>query len=598
MVRPLSLALEAGSDGVMADGFFNEACGQVLVALDQILDDAVHLDREFPLLLFFFLCKLDAALFAEEVDVFGVVIAAFLAVLLRPGQCLFIGLMVVDALFHAAEDLDLVNGLHAQAQILLHEVLIHDGAADAHGDGADLQIALAPHRRDCDSGTAEAQQLFLHVVGDFRDLVAVLHLMAVDAEGGQALLGVGRQNRGQIHSARTLGAVEAPDALDGHGVHIHRLGAVAPAGGNGQGDGDALALEFLGAGSGFRHAADGGVSHDDLHGLAVGIVQIFLKQLLRGLGHGHDLIFQTLAQLHRAAAAINDGADADYGVFADITILSHTTNSFTLIECHFIRPSGRDLHVGKLRLEAQQLCGRRVAREPRQQQLCRAQSHFIHGLLDNFKLGRNDGAQVDVVIADEIHLVRQGHAALMRSHDRAERHVVVGDEYGGRRLRHIEKGAEQTRAGFEIVVPGGNERLIDRQTVIRQHAAIAHGALPRGGNGLRACDKADAAVSAADQMLNGHIDRVQIVDHDGIILRIFQRPVDQHDRDRADADAKLFGGRVLRDVDDAVDVIARKKRKLAELLLPVKIIAAYEAFIAAAPQNQLQRRDHAAKKGT
>ena len=80
-------------------------------------------------------------------------------------------------------------------------------------------------------------------------------------------------------------------------------------------------------------------------------------------------------------------------------------------------------------------------------------------------------------------------------------------------------------------------------------------------------------------MLNGHIDRVQIVDHDGIILRIFQRPVDQHDRDRADADAKLFSGRVLRNVDDAVDVIARKKRKLAELLLPVKIIAAYEAFI-------------------
>ena len=148
--------------------------------------------------------------------------------------------------------------------------------------------------------------------------------MAVDAEGRQALLGVGRQNRGQIHSARPLGAVEAPDALDGHGVHIHRLGAVAPAGGNGQGDGDALALEFLGAGSGFRHAADGGVSHDDLHRLAVGIVQIFLKQLLRGLGHGHDLIFQTLAQLHRAAAAINDGADADYGVFADVTILCHS----------------------------------------------------------------------------------------------------------------------------------------------------------------------------------------------------------------------------------------------------------------------------------
>ena len=148
--------------------------------------------------------------------------------------------------------------------------------------------------------------------------------MAVDAEGRQALLGVGRQNGGQIHSARTLGAVEAPDAFDGHGVHIHRLGAVAPAGGNGQGDGDALALEFLGAGSGFRHAADGGVCHDDLDMLAVGVIQVFLKQLLCSLGHGHDLIFQTLAQLHGAAAAVDDGADADHGIFADVTILCHS----------------------------------------------------------------------------------------------------------------------------------------------------------------------------------------------------------------------------------------------------------------------------------
>ena len=162
--------------------------------------------------------------------------------------------------------------------------------------------------------------------------------MAVDAKRGQPLLCVGCQNGGQIHSARTLGAVEAPDTLDGHGVHVHRLGAVAPAGSDGQCDGDALALELLGAGGRFRHAANGGVSHDDLHRLAVGVVQIILKQLLCGLGHGHDLIFQTLAQLHRAAAAIDNGADADHGIFADITILCHTINSFTFIKYLFYTP--------------------------------------------------------------------------------------------------------------------------------------------------------------------------------------------------------------------------------------------------------------------
>ena len=324
MVRPLSLALEAGSDGVMADGFFNEACGQVLVALDQILDDAVHLDREFPLLLFFFLCKLDAALFAEEVDVFGVVVAAFLAVRLRPCQRLFIRLMVVDAFLHAAEDLDLVNGLDAQTQIFLHELLVDDGAADAHAHGTDLEVALAAHRGGSDGRAAEAQELFLHVVGNFGDLIAVLHLVAVDAEGGQTLLCVGRQNGGQIHSARTLGAVEAPDALDGHGIHVHGFCTIAPARRDRQRDGNALTLELLGAGGRFRHAADGGVSHDDLDVVTVGIVEVFLKQLFCGLGHGHDLIFQALAQLHGAAAAVDDGADADHGVFADVTILCHS----------------------------------------------------------------------------------------------------------------------------------------------------------------------------------------------------------------------------------------------------------------------------------
>ena len=324
VVGPLSLALESGGDGVVADLLLLKACGQVLVALDQILDDAVHLDRELPLLLFFFGGELDAAGLAEEFHGFGVVVAAFLAVRLRPCQRLFIRLMVVDALLHAAEDLDFVNGLDAQTQIFLHELLVDDGAADAHAHGTDLEVALAAHRGGSDGRAAEAQELFLHVVGNFGDLIAVLHLVAVDAEGGQTLLCVGRQNGGQIHSARTLGAVEAPDTLDGHGIHVHGFCTIAPARRDRQRDGNALTLELLGAGSGFRHAADGGVSHDDLHRLAVGIVQIFLKQLLRGLGHGHDLIFQTLAQLHRAAAAINDGADADYGVFADVTILCHS----------------------------------------------------------------------------------------------------------------------------------------------------------------------------------------------------------------------------------------------------------------------------------
>ena len=50
----------------------------------------------------------------------------------------------------------------------------------------------------------------------------------------QTALGVCCQNRSQIHRAGALGAVEAPNCLDGVGVHVERFGTVAPAGGHRQ----------------------------------------------------------------------------------------------------------------------------------------------------------------------------------------------------------------------------------------------------------------------------------------------------------------------------------------------------------------------------
>ena len=151
--------------------------------------------------------------------------------------------------------------------------------------------------------------------------------MAVDAEGRQALLGVGGQHGGQVHRAGALGAVEAPDGLDGVAVHVHGLGAVAPAGGHGQGDGDALVAELLLAGGGLGHAANGGVGDDDLHGLAVGVAQVLLKQPGGGLGHVHGLILQPLAHLQRAATTVDGGADADHRIAAEISVLSHMNQS-------------------------------------------------------------------------------------------------------------------------------------------------------------------------------------------------------------------------------------------------------------------------------
>ena len=72
-------------------------------------------------------------------------------------------------------------------------------------------------------------------------------------------------------------------------------------------------------------------------------------------------------------------------------------------------------------------------------------------------------------------------------------------------------------------------------------------------------------MAAADQQLDGHIDGIEVVDHDGVIVRLVERTVDQHDGDGADAGADLTGRDILGDVDDAVDVVAREKFELFQL---------------------------------
>ena len=313
-VGPLALALEAAGDGVVAHHLLLAALRQVGVAVHQVLDDAVHLDGELPGF---------GLLFRGGLHEVGVLVPALLAVLLGPGQGLLELGLVVNSLGHAADDLDLVHALHPHPKVILDEVLIDDGPADAHAHGTDLQVALAPHGGHGHGGPAEAEQLLPYVGGDVGDLVQILHLMAVDAEGGQALLGVGGQHGGQIHRAGALGAVEAPHALDGHGVHVHSLRAVAPAGGDGEGDVHVLLLELGGAGGCLGHPSDGGVGNDHLHRLAVAVENVLLKQLLGGLGHGHGLVLQGFTDLQRAAAAVDDGTDADDGILADVPVLCH-----------------------------------------------------------------------------------------------------------------------------------------------------------------------------------------------------------------------------------------------------------------------------------
>ena len=148
--------------------------------------------------------------------------------------------------------------------------------------------------------------------------------MAIDAEGGQALLRMGSQHGGQIHRAGALGAVEAPDALNGHGVDVHGLGAVAPAGRDSERDVHTSLFELVGAGSTLGHAADGGVRNNNLDRFSVGIAQVLFKEFLGGLGHGHGLILQGFPDFQWAAPSVNDGTDANDRIVADVAVGCHS----------------------------------------------------------------------------------------------------------------------------------------------------------------------------------------------------------------------------------------------------------------------------------
>ena len=156
----------------------------------------------------------------------------------------------------------------------------------------------------------EAQQLDAHVLGDARILL-VLHVPAVDAKSGQSLLGIAREGGGEVDRARPLGAIEAPDRFGQQRIRVHDLRAVAPAGRDREAHAHALALELLGAGRGFRDAADAGVRDDAFHRQSVRVAEFLREQVSSGLGHRHHLLFEGLPD--PLAASINDGTDPDLG---------------------------------------------------------------------------------------------------------------------------------------------------------------------------------------------------------------------------------------------------------------------------------------------
>ena len=260
VVGPLALSLHTAEDGVVALGLFEVAhLGQLGIAVHQVADDHHALHGELPVgVLLLAVLALALAVVGghgrawEEGAVFVIVVAfLWLAIFVDPLHGALELVVVVDLEVHAAEDFHQVYILGADTEILLEEVSIDDTAGNTHAGVAQREVRLSAHGGYGLGGTCPAENL-LGSVGGNGIVGQVLHIVTIDAEGGQALLGMGSQHGSQIDGSRAL--------------HIHRLRTIAPAGGDGDGRANALALELLGTGGTLGHAADGGVGNDALHG--------------------------------------------------------------------------------------------------------------------------------------------------------------------------------------------------------------------------------------------------------------------------------------------------------------------------------------------
>ena len=125
-VSPLALALETGSDSVVADSFFQEAhFAELRIALHQVADDERHLYYEFPVGIL--ACTVFLLFRTVLVPTF-----VHLAPLFCPSHGLFVFFVVVDTFFHTAEDFCFVHAFVTHTEVFLEEVLIHDTTGDTH----------------------------------------------------------------------------------------------------------------------------------------------------------------------------------------------------------------------------------------------------------------------------------------------------------------------------------------------------------------------------------------------------------------------------------------------------------------------------------
>ena len=143
--------------------------------------------------------------------------------------------------------------------------------------------------------------------------------MAINGESRQTALGVCCQNRSQIHRAGALGAIEAPNCLDGVGIHIERLKYHSTNRGHGQCGRNILGRELLCHAGRLGTTANRRTADHALHWRTIGVLEVLRNQFGGIFCHAHRLIFQAFTDA--APASIDDRADTNFRIQHSCTFL-------------------------------------------------------------------------------------------------------------------------------------------------------------------------------------------------------------------------------------------------------------------------------------
>ena len=310
VIRPLTLALRAGRDGVDALRVFDVrheaallAVGgvrQFRVAVHQVFHDTAHLDREFLQ----FVVGHARAAFARlvAVDTFE---------LTQELQAFLHFFRIEEVRLDTACDDAHVNGHRAHAQVVEEHVAADIRTDDAHRHAADRQVVLAAQIRNRRRATRKAEQTRRDEI--VQRAVFIFQIGRIHAENRTLLLVHGRRKGLQPHRSGAVRLVQAVCALlpfrraDAH-HRAHQFVRIRPAAADPDVRADALRRVVRLRTSRRARAINDFRRDDDVDFAAVNRLHILLDQIIDLLDDGpclDDVVFVS------TTATVGYGRDGD-----------------------------------------------------------------------------------------------------------------------------------------------------------------------------------------------------------------------------------------------------------------------------------------------